>query len=59
MLYSVFREAALSIGAIVRRYIGIVITRKTVIVGRNISENSHVVGLSITYYRFYSHHMKK
>ncbi len=43
MLYSVFRESALSIGAIVRRHIGIVITRETVIVGRNISENSHVV----------------
>lgn len=43
MLYSVFRESALSIGAIVRRYFGIVIIRKTVIVGRNISENSHVV----------------
>ena len=59
MLYSVFCESALSIGEIVRRYIGIVISRKTVIVGRTISENSHVVRLSITYYRLYSHHIKK
>ena len=43
MLYSVFRESALSIDAIVRCNIEIVITRKTVIVGTNISENSHVV----------------